>query len=237
MSDNRLIFDGKEKQIFETEDSDQVLIHYKDDTTAYGGLKRAVFPGKGALNCTISALVFDRLANAGIKTHYIKTVGESEQLCRKVEMIPLHMIVRNYIAGSTAAMLGLEDGFKPDNVVYEMKYDNAGLGDPKINPHHAVALKLLTYEEIDEIHQIVRQVNDVLFDLFSKAGIKLVDYRVELGRASDGEIIVADEISPDTCRLWDALTDEKLDKDRFRLDMGYICDSYNKILERLRSVR
>lgn len=237
MSERKLIFDGKEKQIFDTENPDEVLIHFKDDTTAYDGLKRAVFPGKGALNCSISALIFDNLVKAGIRTHYIEKVGECDLLCRKVEMIPIHLIVRNYIAGSTADMLGLEDGFKPSNVVYEFKYDNQGLGDPLINRHHAVALGLLTYSELDEMLAIVSKVNDVLVELFTKAGIKLVDYRIEMGRTESGELVVADEISPDTSRMWDAATNEKLDKDRFRLDLGFICDSYRKILERLKGVK
>lgn len=232
-----MIFDGKEKQIFETADPEKVLIHFKDDTTAFDGLKRAVFPGKGVLNCSISSLIFDALVRAGVKTHYIGRVSESDLLCRKVEMIPIHVIVRNYIAGSTADMLGLEDGFKPANVVYEFKYDNPGLGNPLINRHHAVALGLLTYRELDEMLEIVAKVNDLLVDLFTKAGIKLVDYRIEMGRAESGELVVADEISPDTSRMWDAATDEKLDKDRFRLDLGYICDSYRKILDRLEKIK
>ena len=235
MSNKELIFDGKEKQIFQAEEPGRVLIHYKDDTTAYGGLKRAVFPGKGALNCQISALVFECLAKAGVRTHYLGTVGENEQLCEKVDMLPLHMVVRNYIAGSTAVLLGLEDGFKPKNVVYELKYDNEGLGDPMINSHHAVALGLLSYEDIERIYSMVKTANDALVGLFTRAGIKLVDYRIEFGRTGDGELIIADEISPDTSRMWDAATDEKLDKDRFRLDLGFICDSYRKVYDRLKN--
>ncbi|MBQ0025576.1 MAG: phosphoribosylaminoimidazolesuccinocarboxamide synthase [Bacteroidales bacterium] len=236
MSTQKLIYDGKEKQVFETAAPGEVLIHFKDDITAYDGIKKAEFPGKGALNCEISSLIFEVLSKEGIRTHFIRKAGERDILCRKVKMIPVFFIVRNYIAGTTAAMLGLEDGFKSQNVVYELKYDNEGLGNPLLNRHHAVALGLLTYEELDATLAEVSRLNEVLVELFTRAGIKLIDYRIEMGRADDGSIIVADEISPDTSRMWDAATDEKLDKDRFRFDLGFICDNYRKILDRLKSV-
>lgn len=232
-----LIFDGYEKQIFTTEDPSIVLLHYKDDTTAYGGIKRAVFKGKGGLNCRISALAFEALAANGVPTHYIGAAGPCEQYCRKVDIIPLHVIVRNYIAGSTADLLGLEEGFKPSNVVYELCYDNEGLSSPLINDHHAVALGIVSYEELDVIYDLVKKANKVLVELFHKAGIRLVDYRVELGHTADGEIIIADEISPDTSRLWDEATGERLDKDRFRHDLGDVRESYAEVLRRLESVK
>ena len=232
----KLVFDGKEKQLFKTDDPQVLLLKYKDDTTAFDGIKRAVFAGKGELNCKISALIFKALEQEGIPTHYLGPAGEDSQLCRKCRIIPLYVIVRNYITGSTADLLGLEYGFKPRNVVYELRYDNIGLSKPLINDHHAVALKLVTYQELETIYDIVGRANKVLVTLFHKAGIKLVDYRVKLGHTSDGNIIIADEISPDTSRLWDEATGECLDKDRFRHDLGYICDNYRVVLERLTKV-
>ncbi len=232
----KLIFDGKEKQLFKTDDPQVLLLKYKDDTTAFDGIKRAVFAGKGELNCNISALIFKVLEKNGIPTHFICQNGPDTQLCRKCRIIPLHVIVRNYITGSTADLLGLEYGFKPRNVVYELRYDNEGLSKPLINDHHAVALKLVTYQELETIYDIVGRTNKLLVNLFHKAGIKLVDYRVKLGHTADGTIILADEISPDTSRMWDEATGESLDKDRFRHDLGYICDNYRIVLERLTKI-
>ena len=232
----KLIFDGKEKQLFKTDDPKVLLLKYKDDTTAFDGIKRAVFPGKGALNCKISALIFKALEQNGISTHYIGPAGEDSQFCKKCKIIPLYVIVRNYITGTTADLLGLEYGFKPKNVVYELRYDNVGLNKPLINDHHAVALKIVTYQELETIYDIVGRANKVLVNIFHKAGIKLVDYRVKLGYAPDGTIILADEISPDTSRLWDEATGECLDKDRFRHDLGYICDNYQIVLDRITNI-
>ncbi len=232
----KLIFDGKEKQLFKTDDPQVLLLKYKDDTTAFDGIKRAVFAGKGELNCNISALIFKFLEGNGIPTHFICQNGPDTQLCRKCKIIPFHVIVRNYITGSTADLLGLEYGFKPRNVVYELRYDNPGLSNPLINDHHAVALKLVTYQELETIYDIVGRANKLLVSLFHKAGIKLVDYRVKLGHTADGTIILADEISPDTGRMWDEVTGESLDKDRFRHDLGYICDNYRIVLDRLTKV-
>ena len=171
-----------------------------------------------------------------IPTHYIGPAGEDSQFCKKCKIIPLYVIVRNYITGTTADLLGLEYGFKPKNVVYELRYDNVGLNKPLINDHHAVALKIVTYQELETIYDIVGRANKVLVNIFHKAGIKLVDYRVKLGYAPDGTIILADEISPDTSRLWDEATGECLDKDRFRHDLGCICDNYRIVLDRITKV-
>ena len=233
MEKKELLFEGKEKRIFATDDPEVVLIHYKDVTTAFGGIKKAVLKGKGICNNKISSIIFDRLESRGIRTHYIKTVGEREQLCHKIEIIPLQMVVRNRLAGTTARMLGVEDGRRIPNTVFELRYNNDELGDPMINRHHAVALGILSYEEIDRLYEIASKTNEVLRELFHEAGIELVDFKMECGRAADGEIIVSDEISPDNSRLWDEATGNKLDKDRFRQDLSDVCASYKEVMDRL----
>ena len=233
MEKKELLFEGKEKRIFATDDPEVVLIHYKDVTTAFGGIKKAVLKGKGICNNKISSIIFDRLESRGIRTHYIKTVGEREQLCHKIEIIPLQMVVRNRLAGTTARMLGVEDGRRIPNTVFELRYNNDELGDPMINRHHAVALGILSYEEIDRLYEIASRTNEVLRELFHEAGIELVDFKRECGRAADGEIIVSDEISPDNSRLWDEATGNKLDKDRFRQDLSDVCASYKEVMDRL----
>ena len=233
MEKKELLFEGKEKRIFATDDPEVVLIHYKDVTTAFGGIKKAVLKGKGICNNKISSIIFDRLESRGIRTHYIKTVGEREQLCHKIEIIPLQMVVRNRLAGTTARMLGVEDGRRIPNTVFELRYNNDELGDPMINRHHAVALGILSYEEIDRLYEIASRTNEVLRELFHEAGIELVDFKMECGRAADGEIIVSDEISPDNSRLWDEATGNKLDKDRFRQDLSDVCASYKEVMDRL----
>ena len=233
METKELIFEGKEKRIFATDDPEVVLIHYKDVTTAFGGIKKAVLKGKGICNNKISSIIFDRLESSGIRTHYIKTVGEREQLCHKIEIIPLQMVVRNRLAGTTARMLGVEEGRRIPNTVFELRYNNDELGDPMINKDHAVALGILSYEEIDKLYDIASRTNEVLKELFHEAGIELVDFKMECGRAADGEIIVSDEISPDNSRLWDEATGNKLDKDRFRQDLSDVCASYKEVMDRL----
>lgn len=233
METKELIFEGKEKRIFATDDPEVVLIHYKDVTTAFGGIKKAVLKGKGICNNKISSIIFDRLESRGIRTHYIKTVGEREQLCHKIEIIPLQMVVRNRLAGTTARMLGVEEGRRIPNTVFELRYNNDELGDPMINKDHAVALGILSYEEIDKLYDIASRTNEVLKELFHEAGIELVDFKMECGRAADGEIIVSDEISPDNSRLWDEATGNKLDKDRFRQDLSDVCASYKEVMDRL----
>ena len=228
-----LTFDGKEKRIYATDEADKVLIHFKDVATAFGGVKRAVLKEKGIYNNNISAVVFKALGNAGIPTHFIEKSGEREQLCKKIDLIPLQIVVRNRLAGSTAEMLGLPDGTRIPNVVYELRYNSDDLNDPMVNRHHAVALGLVSYEEIDYMLDLARRTNEVLKDLFLKAGIELIDFKMECGRAADGSIIISDEISPDNSRLWDSATGEKLDKDRFRHDLSNVCASYREVMNRL----
>jgi len=234
MEKRQLIFDGNEKQVFSTDDTHKVIFRYKDVTLAYNGVKRAVFVGKGILNNRISAIILGELNKAGIETHFIKLLGDREQLCRKIEIIPIEFIVRNRIAGSLAERLGLEEGLKPAEPVFDIRYNNDELGDPLINDHHAIALGLVTKEELKEMYSIAERTNNLLKKLFHKAGIELVDVKIEFGRASDnGHIIISDEISPDTARLWDEATGNKLDKDRFRRDLSDVVASYRTVLERL----
>lgn len=237
MTKKELIFDGNEKQVFATDDSDKVIFRYKDVTLAYNSVKRARFVGKGILDNKISALMLGYLNANGVKTHFIETVNDREQLCRKIEIIPLEVIVRNRVCGTLASRIGLKDGYKQSNTIIDLRYNNDDLDNPLINEHHVVALGLLTYEELDAMFATARRTNEILGALLHKAGIELVDVKIEFGRACDnGEIIISDEISPDTCRLWDEATGERLDKDRFRLDLSDVVASYRTVLERLEKV-
>ena len=237
MRKGELVFEGNEKQVFATDVPDQVIFRYKDVTVAYNNIKRARFKGKGALNSQISALLLNYLNENGVETHYISSLGNQEQLCRMIEIIPLQVVVHNRIAGTLAYRLGVEEGFKPSNTIIDLRYNNDLLEDPLINRDHAVALGLATYQELDGMYDIARRVNDLLKPLFHKAGIELVDMKLEFGRAADtGAIIISDEISPDTCRLWDEATGERLDKDRFRLDLSRVVESYQIVLDRLNKV-
>ncbi len=238
MQKKELIFKGNEKQVFATGHPDQVIFHFSDVTVAYNNIKRARFKGKGAIDNQISAILLDYLNRSGVETHFIEAVSADEQLCRKIEIIPLQVVVRNRLTASEAVRLGVEDGFKPGNTIVEMRYNNDELGDPLINEHHAVALGLMNYQELEHVKKVALQANELLGALLHKAGIELVDMRLEFGRASDnGHIIISDEISPDTCRLWDEVTGEKLDKDRFRLDLSDVVASYQIVLDRLNGLK
>lgn len=237
MTKGDLIFDGNEKQIFATDQPDRVIFRYKDVAVAYNNVKRARFKGKGALNNQISALLLDYLNRNGVETHFIEQLDDCEQLCRKIEIIPLQVVVHNRIAGSLAARLGVDEGFRHANTIVDLRYNNDELEDPFINRDHAVAIGLASYEELDGMYDTARRVNDLLKPLFHKAGIELVDVKLEFGRAADtGAIIISDEISPDTCRLWDEATGERMDKDRFRLDLSRVVESYTNVLDRLKKV-
>ncbi|MBC9722569.1 MAG: phosphoribosylaminoimidazolesuccinocarboxamide synthase [Lactobacillus sp.] len=234
MSQNRvMLYEGKAKQIFKTDDAAKVVIHYKDDATAFNGVKKSSIANKGILNNAITAIIFEMLEKRGIKTHFIEKINERDQLCHQVEIIPLEVIIRNVIAGSMAKRLGIEEGTVPSNVVYELCYKNDTYGDPLINDDHAVALGLATYEELATIKKMTLEINQALIEFFDKQGIRLIDFKIEFGRKNDGTIVLADEISPDTCRLWDKETNEKLDKDRFRRDLGNVEEAYIEILNRV----
>ena len=233
----KLISNGNEKQVFSTDDPTRVIFRYKDVTTAFHGVKRARFAGKGALDNQISALLLGYLNENGVETHYIETVADREQLCRKIEIIPLEVVFHNRISGSLATNLGVEDGFKPANTILNLYYNNDELGDPLINRDLAVALSLATYQELDLMYDIVRRSGKLLTELLDKAGLELVDAKFEFGRAADsGSIIISDELSPDTCRMWDKVTGERLDKDRFRLDLGDVVNAYGTVLDKLKQV-
>ncbi|MDE6779575.1 MAG: phosphoribosylaminoimidazolesuccinocarboxamide synthase [Alistipes sp.] len=236
MKQLEMLYEGKAKQVYRTDDDDKIIIHYKDAATAYNNIKKATIEHKGQLNNAISTLIFNHLHKAGVKTHYIETLNDRDQLCRRVTIIPLEVIVRNVIAGSMAKRLGLEEGIKPSNVIFDICYKKDELGDPLINDHHAVALGVVTYDELKLIYDMTARINEVLIALFGKMNINLIDFKIEFGRTSDGEIVLADEISPDTCRLWDADTNEKLDKDRFRRDLGRVREAYEEILARLQKI-
>ncbi len=236
MQQKEMLYEGKAKQVFLTDDPELIVIHYKDAATAFNNVKKATIENKGVLNNAISTLIFEQLHAAGVVSHYIETLNERDQLCKRVEIIPIEVIVRNIIAGSMAQRLGIEEGTKPVNTIYDICYKNDELGDPLINDHHAVALGALSYEELDVVYKMTAQINVALTEMFSKMGITLVDFKIEFGRTSSGEIVLADEVSPDTCRLWDKETNEKLDKDRFRRDLGKVREAYEEILARLQKL-
>ena len=236
MTKLEMLYEGKAKQVFKTEDPNVIIMHYKDDATAFNGIKKASIGKKGLLNNKITTMIYKELIKRGIPTHYIETINEREQLCKKVTIFPLEVIVRNIIAGSMSKRLGIPEGTKPSNTIYEICYKNDELGDPMINDHHAVALGAATYDELEQIYDLTRRVNEALKDIFTSANITLVDFKIEFGKTADGEIVLADEISPDTCRLWDSKTNEKLDKDRFRRDLGNVIEAYEEIDRRLSSV-
>lgn len=231
--DQVMLYEGKAKQIFKTDDAAKVVIHYKDDATAFNGVKKSSITNKGILNNAITTIIFEMLERRGIKTHFIEKINDRDQLCYRVEIVPLEVIVRNVIAGSMAKRLGIEEGTVPNNVVYELCYKNDAYGDPLINEDHAAALGLATYEELATIKQMTLEINQSLIEFFDKQGIRLIDFKIEFGRKPDGTIVLADEISPDTCRLWDKETNEKLDKDRFRRDLGNVEEAYIEILNRV----
>ena len=233
MEKKELIYDGKEKKVYATSDPGTVLIHYNDVATAFGGIKRATLKDKGICTNRISAICFEALRDAGVENHFISLENDREQLCRKIEIIPLQVIVRNRLAGTTARLLGVDTGMEIPNTVFELRYNCDELQDPMINDHHAVALGIATYAELGHIYDLARRANDVLIKLFHKAGIELIDFKMEVGRADNGDIIVSDEISPDNSRLWDEKTGEVLDKDRFRHDMSDVCASYREVMNRL----
>jgi len=231
---NELLYEGKAKKIFLTEDQDTVLVYYKDDATAGNGAKKGTILNKGAMNNEITTIIFKYLEENGIKTHYIKTLSDREQLVRRVEIIPLEVIVRNLAAGSFSKRLGVVEGSALKTTIFEICYKNDELGDPLINDSHAVALGLATFEELKEIYTVTAKINELLQDYFKKAGLILVDFKIEFGKDKEGNILLADEISPDTARLWDEKTREKLDKDRFRRDLGHVEDAYIEVLKRIR---
>jgi len=227
------LYEGKAKKVFSTDDPALLIVSYKDDATAFNGLKRGTITGKGVINNRMSNLLMQRLQERGIPTHFVKELNERETLVKKVTIVPLEVIIRNISAGSFSQHYGVEEGIVFDEPTIEFSYKNDALGDPLLNEYHAIALKLADKNEIETIKDYSFRINEVLKDFWRGCGVTLVDFKLEFGRLADGTIILADEISPDTCRLWDSITGEKLDKDRFRRDLGGVEDAYKEIMQRL----
>lgn len=233
MKKTEQLYEGKAKKVYATEDDSIVIVSYKDDATALDGLKKGTIAGKGAVNNRMSNYLMRLLEKEGVKTHYVQELNDRETAVKKVKIIPLEVIVRNVSAGSFAKRYGVEEGIIFDEPTFEFSYKNDELHDPLLNESHALALKLATKEEIATIKAMALKVNEVLKAYFLTLGVKLIDFKLEFGRLADGTVVLADEISPDTCRFWDAKTGEKLDKDRFRRDMGGVEKAYNEMMRRV----
>ena len=227
------LYEGKAKKVYATADENLYIVSYKDDATAFNGLKKGTIAGKGVINNRMSNMLMQMLESHGVPTHFVKELSDRDTLVKKVSIVPLEVIIRNISAGSFAKHYGVEEGIVFDAPTIEFSYKNDELGDPLLNRYHALALKLATPEEIDLIEKYAFKVNEVLKDYFLKLNITLVDFKLEFGRLPDGTIVLADEISPDTCRFWDKDTGEKLDKDRFRRDLGGVEDAYQEVMRRL----
>ncbi len=228
-----LLYEGKAKQVYKTEKENELRVHFKDDATAFNGVKKETISSKGILNNKISTAIFEMLHEKQIQTHFIQNLSDRDMLVKKVEILPLEVIVRNITAGSFAKTYAVEEGIVLDEPIFELCYKNDECGDPVLNEDHAVALKLANREELKFLKEETLKLNEIMKEFFLKMNLKLVDFKVEFGRDCEGNIILADEISPDTCRLWDVDTNEKLDKDRFRRDLGDLVSGYEEILSRI----
>ncbi|WP_342599117.1 phosphoribosylaminoimidazolesuccinocarboxamide synthase [Psychrobacillus sp. FSL H8-0483] len=233
MEKGRLLYEGKAKQLFATDDENILYVSYKDSATAFNGEKKEEIDGKGILNNKITTILFDQLKKHGIESHFVEQISENEQLVRKVEIIPLEVVVRNVAAGSLAKRLGMEEGIPLKHTIVEFYYKDDALGDPLLTNAHLELLALATPEEIETLQTKALEINKVLQPIFKEIGVKLIDFKLEFGKTPEGEILLADEISPDTCRLWDDETNNKLDKDVFRRNLGSLTEVYEIILSRL----
>ena len=233
MDKRQQLYEGKAKKVFATDDPDLLIVEYKDDATAFNGAKRGTIRGKGVINNRMSNLLMKKLETAGIPTHYVRELSERETLVKRVEIIPLEVIVRNTSAGSFSQRYGVDEGMDFDEPTVEFSFKNDALGDPLINTDCAAALRLASRSEIAQIRQYALRINRELSSFWEDCGVKLVDFKLEFGRLPDCTVILADEISPDTCRLWDSVTGEKLDKDRFRRDLGGVEEAYQEIMRRM----
>ena len=233
MEKKEQLYEGKAKKVFATDDPNLVIVDYKDDATAFNGLKKGSIAGKGVINNVMSNHMFQLLEKQGVPTHFVEQLSERETLVKKVSIVPLEVIIRNISAGSFAKRFGVEEGIVFDEPTIEFSYKNDDLGDPLMNAYHAVALKAATREEIETIKSMAFKVNEVMKQYFDSLNVILVDFKLEFGKTADGKIVLADEISPDTCRLWDKTTKEKLDKDRFRRDLGGVEEAYQEIMKRV----
>ena len=233
MQKKEQMYEGKAKKVFATDDPNLVIVDYKDDATAFNGEKKGTIVGKGAINNVMSNHMFQLLEQQGVPTHFVEQLSERETVVKKVSIVPLEVIIRNISAGSFAKRYGVEEGIVFDEPTVEFSYKNDDLGDPLMNAYHAIALKLATREEIEQIKGMAFKVNEVMKQYFDTLNVLLVDFKLEFGKTADGKIVLADEISPDTCRLWDKTTKEKLDKDRFRRDLGGVEEAYQEIMKRI----
>ncbi|MBO4415361.1 MAG: phosphoribosylaminoimidazolesuccinocarboxamide synthase [Lachnospiraceae bacterium] len=233
MEKKEMLYEGKAKQVFATDDPEVLLVHYKDDATAFNGLKKGTISGKGAINNRVTNFMMQVLEKEGVPTHFVEELSDRDTLVKKVTIVPLEVIIRNISAGSFAKHYGVEEGIVFDEPTIEFSYKNDELGDPLINEYHALALKLATKAEIARIKELAFKTNEVMKKFFKERKVDLVDFKLEFGRLSDGTIVLADEISPDTCRFWDSETHDKLDKDRFRRDLGNVEDAYKEMLKRI----
>lgn len=233
MEKKELLYEGKAKKVYATDDPEVLYVSYKDDATAFNGLKKGTILGKGAINNRVTNYMMQMLERQGVPTHLVQELSERDTLVKKVTIVPLEVIIRNISAGSFAKRYGVEEGIVFDEPTIEFSYKNDELGDPLINAYHARALGLATWEEIDTIKKLAFRVNDIMKAFFKGLKVDLVDFKLEFGRTSGGTIILADEISPDTCRFWDSETHEKLDKDRFRRDLGGVEDAYKEMMKRI----
>ena len=233
MTKKEQLYEGKAKKVFATDDPELLIVSYKDDATAFNGLKKGTIVGKGVINNRMSNLLMQHLEKAGIPTHFVEELSDRETLVKKVSIVPLEVIIRNIAAGSFSKRYGVDEGFVFETPTIEFSYKNDELGDPLMDEYHAVAMKLATKEEIETIKKYAFGVNEQLKAFWAECGVTLVDFKLEFGKLSDGTIVLADEISPDTCRLWDSETGEKLDKDRFRRDLGGVEDAYAEVMKRL----
>ncbi len=227
------MYEGKAKKVFATDDENLCIVSYKDDATAFNGLKKGTIAGKGVVNNKMSNYLMQLLEKDGVPTHFVKELNDRETLVKKVSIVPLEVIVRNVAAGSFSKRLGVPEGTPLKTTVLEYCYKNDELGDPMVNDYHILAMGYATKEELDTISSLTFKINDFLKDFFRKINVDLIDFKIEFGRTPDGKIVLADEISPDTCRFWDATTHEKLDKDRFRRDMGGVEDAYAEMMKRI----
>ncbi|WP_288520713.1 phosphoribosylaminoimidazolesuccinocarboxamide synthase [uncultured Brachyspira sp.] len=233
MTKGKQLYEGKAKKIFETDKPEILLVSYKDDATAFNGIKKGTILGKGIINNKVTNYMMRLLEKSQIPTHYIEEISERETLVKKVSIIPLEVIIRNVSAGSFAKNYGVEEGIIFDEPTIEFSYKNDNLGDPLINSYHAIALKLATKEEIEIIKKYAFKINEEMKKFFISINVKLIDFKLEFGKLADNKIVLADEISPDTCRFWDATTNEKLDKDRFRRDLGNVEGAYKEMMKRI----
>ena len=228
-----MLYEGKAKKVYATENPELYIVSYKDDATAFNGLKKGTIAGKGVINNRVTNYMMQMLEKNGVPTHFVEEISDSETVVKKVQIVPLEVIIRNISAGSFSKRYGVDEGIVFEQPTIEFSYKNDDMGDPLINEYHALALKLATREEIDTIKALAFKTNELMKDFFKKINVDLVDFKLEFGRLSDGTIVLADEISPDTCRFWDSRTHEKLDKDRFRRDLGNVEGAYQEMMRRI----